>query len=89
MPFNVVNLAAGLVGVRLDRFVIATALGIIPGTIVFASVGAGLEDVLASGGEVDASSFLRAAVVLPLAAVALLALVPVLVRWHRANRGSH
>ena len=80
MPFNVVNLTAGAVGMRLRVFVWATCLGITPATIVFASVGAGLGDVLAEGGRVDAGFLLRPAVMLPLACVALLSLLPILAR---------
>ncbi len=45
-PFWFMNLAPALLGVRLRDFVIATALGIIPGTLAFAFIGAGLDDVL-------------------------------------------
>lgn len=47
-PFWVVNLAPALLGVSLRQYVIATALGIIPGTFAFAFAGAGLDSVLAA-----------------------------------------
>lgn len=47
-PFFLVNLTPALVGVRLAPFVAATAIGIIPATFVFAFVGAGLADAVAS-----------------------------------------
>ncbi len=47
-PFWVVNLAPALLGVSLRQYVIATALGIIPGTFAFAFTGAGLDSVLAA-----------------------------------------
>ena len=50
LPFWLLNLAPALVGMRLAPYTAATFLGIIPGTVVFASIGAGLGDVLASGG---------------------------------------
>jgi uncharacterized membrane protein YdjX (TVP38/TMEM64 family) len=40
-PFWLVNLAPAFLGVRLSTFVIGTAVGIIPGAFVFASVGMG------------------------------------------------
>jgi uncharacterized membrane protein YdjX (TVP38/TMEM64 family) len=46
-PFWIVNLVAALCGVRLKSFVAATALGIIPGTLAFAFLGAGLDSTLA------------------------------------------
>ncbi len=45
-PFFLVNLAPALVGVRVATFIGATAIGIIPATLVFASVGAGLDSVI-------------------------------------------
>ena len=47
-PFWLVNLAPRLSGVRLGPFVAATAIGIIPGAVVFALVGAGLDSVIAA-----------------------------------------
>lgn len=45
-PFWLVNLAPALLGVRLRDYVIATFLGIIPGTFAFALTGVGLDSVL-------------------------------------------
>jgi uncharacterized membrane protein YdjX (TVP38/TMEM64 family) len=45
-PFWLVNLAPALLGVPLRTYVIATFLGIIPGTFAFALTGAGLDSVL-------------------------------------------
>jgi uncharacterized membrane protein YdjX (TVP38/TMEM64 family) len=48
LPFFVVNIAAALLGVPLRTYVIATVVGIIPGTFAFASIGAGLDSVFAN-----------------------------------------
>lgn len=45
VPFAVVNYAAGISAVRLRDFVPATALGIIPGTYVFAALGGSYRDL--------------------------------------------
>ncbi|HEY8564200.1 MAG TPA: VTT domain-containing protein [Beijerinckiaceae bacterium] len=45
-PFWLVNLAAGLVGMRLLTFAGATLAGILPGTLAFAVAGAGLDNVI-------------------------------------------
>lgn len=45
-PFWLINLAPALLGVPLSTYVIATVIGIIPGTFAFASVGAGLDSVI-------------------------------------------
>jgi uncharacterized membrane protein YdjX (TVP38/TMEM64 family) len=95
-PFFLVNLAPALVGVRLSTFIAATALGILPATFVFASVGAGLDSVvqaqasahaacLAAGGadcrlDFDPSAALTPQLIGALVALGLLALVPVVVK---------
>jgi uncharacterized membrane protein YdjX (TVP38/TMEM64 family) len=45
-PFWLVNIAPALANVKLRAFVLATFLGIIPGTFAFAFVGAGLDSVI-------------------------------------------
>ncbi len=40
LPFTAINYAAGLTAVRTRDYLIGTALGIIPGTIAYASLGA-------------------------------------------------
>ena len=47
-PFFAVNAVAGLCGVGFKPFVLATFIGIIPGSIVFAYLGAGLDSVIAA-----------------------------------------
>src|SRR6266481_2802296 len=46
LPFWLVNLVSAVVGVRLRTYVLATFLGIIPGTFVYASLGNGLGEIL-------------------------------------------
>ena len=46
-PFFVVNIASALLGVPLRTYIAGTVIGIIPGTFAFASIGAGLDSVLA------------------------------------------
>jgi uncharacterized membrane protein YdjX (TVP38/TMEM64 family) len=47
-PFWLVNIAPALANVKLRTFVIATVIGIIPGTFAFSFVGAGLDSVIAA-----------------------------------------
>jgi len=47
-PFFVVNLVPALLGVPLRTYVIGTFFGIIPATFAFASIGAGLDSVIAA-----------------------------------------
>jgi uncharacterized membrane protein YdjX (TVP38/TMEM64 family) len=82
-PFWLVNLAPALVGVGLPTFVLATFIGIIPGTFIYASIGNGLGKVVEKP---DPDILLRPGVLVPILALALLALVPVgYRRWRRKS----
>ena len=103
-PFFLVNLVPAFTGVRLATFVGATALGIIPAAIAYAYFGTTLGSVIASQKEAydacvaagnggchvrfSSENVLRPDVVGALVALALLALVPVLVRRLKAARAT-
>jgi len=76
-PFFVVNLVPAFLGVGLKTFFGATMIGIIPGTFVFASVGAGLGSVFERGGDFSPASALTPEVITALVGLAILALIPV------------
>lgn len=84
-PFWLVNLAGAACGMRLRPFAAATVIGIIPGTTVFAAIGAGLGDVLAKGQAPNLMVIFAPQVLLPLLGLAALTLLPV--AW-RAWQGS-
>lgn len=84
-PFFLVNLAAGALGVRARTYVFATALGIIPGTVVYAGLGDGLGAVFDRGTAPDLHLIFAPRILLPLLGLALLALLPVFFR--RSQRG--
>ena len=79
-PFFLVNLAAGLTRIRLTTYIVATAVGIIPGSFVYANAGKQLGTInsvkdIASPGVLGAFLLLG-----------LLALVPVVyTRWTRTS----
>jgi uncharacterized membrane protein YdjX (TVP38/TMEM64 family) len=79
-PFWVVNLAAAVAGIRLSVFVPATLLGIIPATFVMSSIGAGVGAILAEGRTPDLSVLFSSRILLPLLGLAVLSLLPVLLR---------
>jgi uncharacterized membrane protein YdjX (TVP38/TMEM64 family) len=85
-PFWIVNLAAAVVGIRLLVFVPATFLGIIPASFVFSSIGSGVGSVLAEGRTPDLSVLFSARILLPLAGLAVLSLLPALLR---RRSGAH
>jgi uncharacterized membrane protein YdjX (TVP38/TMEM64 family) len=85
-PFWVVNLVPALLGVRLSTFVLATAVGIVPGTFVFATFGAGLGTIFDAGGEVSLGRILTPEIVAGLIGLAVLALIPVALKKLKARR---
>jgi uncharacterized membrane protein YdjX (TVP38/TMEM64 family) len=100
-PFFLINLVAALIGVKLRTFVVATGIGIVPGTFTFAFVGAGLDSViraqaslhhacLAAGAGTCRLDFDARAAVTPellgaLAALGVFALIPVVMKRLRAR----
>ncbi len=88
IPFFVANLLPALVGVPLSRFAISTFLGIIPGGLVFTSVGAGLGEVFARGEAPDLSVIFEPHILLPLLGLSALSLLPVILRKLRGPKGE-
>lgn len=87
-PLFIVNLAAGLLDVRVRDFVLATALGLIPVSLVCASVGVGLRATMAAGGSADPVGamqrlFFSPQVLAPILGLALLGSLPLLMRRFR------
>lgn len=76
-PFWLVNLVPAFLGVGLATFVIGTFVGIIPGSLVFASVGNGLGAVFDQGGTPDLGIIFKPSILGPIVALGLLALVPI------------
>jgi uncharacterized membrane protein YdjX (TVP38/TMEM64 family) len=76
-PFFVVNLVPAFLGVSLATYVLGTFFGIIPGVVVFASVGAGLGSIFDDGKDFSASGILTPQILTALIGLAVLALIPV------------
>ena len=85
MPFWLVNLAAGFVNIPLRTFLAATVLGILPGSLVYSGLGAGLGEVFASGQEPNLRVIFEPHVLLPLVGLGLLSLLPVVLRRFRKS----
>ncbi len=85
VPFWAATVAAALVGMRLRSFAAGTALGILPGTAIFAGIGAGLDAAFSRGAQPDLGAVLSASTVLPLLALAGVALL--LGWWARRRLG--
>ncbi|MCW5746989.1 MAG: TVP38/TMEM64 family protein [Alphaproteobacteria bacterium] len=87
-PFWLVNIAPAVFKVPLRTYALTTFLGIIPGTAVYCSVGAGLGGVLDRSAAPDPGLVFEPQVLLPLLALAALSLVPMLYNRWKARRGE-
>lgn len=85
VPFFVANLIPALVGVSLWRYVMSTFIGIIPGGLVYTSVGAGLGEVFARGETPDLGIIFEPHVLLPILGLAALAFLPVVLKLIRGK----
>ena len=83
VPFFVANLVPALVGVPLSRFAITTFFGIIPGGIVYTSVGAGLGEVFARGETPDLGIIFEPHILFPILGLAALAALPLVLKLFR------
>lgn len=87
-PFFVVNLVPAFVGVSLRTFVITTFIGIIPGGFVYTLFGAGLGAIFDRGDEFSASQAVTPEIVAGLVGLAVLSLLPAVVKIWRAKRAQ-
>jgi len=84
-PFWAINIAAGLIGVKLKNFLIGTLFGIIPGSFVYASIGNAAGAAFDAGEDVSLTGVLtQPAILLPIIGLAALAALPILLK--RVNK---
>jgi len=86
VPFFVANLAPAFLGVRTRTYVWTTFVGIMPGTLVYASVGAGLGEVFARGEQPNLGVIFEWRVLGPLIGLAALSLLPVAIKALRKTK---
>jgi uncharacterized membrane protein YdjX (TVP38/TMEM64 family) len=86
-PFWLVNLVPALFGMRPRAYVLATVLGIIPGSLVFAHLGAGLGAVFDRGEAPDLDVVFEPEILSAIVALAALALLPVAYKRYKARKG--
>ena len=80
VPFFVANLIPAFLGVPLYRFAVSTFLGIIPGSLVYTSVGAGLGEVFARGESPNLGIIFEPHILLPILGLCALSLLPVVIK---------
>lgn len=80
VPFFVANLLPALVGVKFRNFLFTTALGIIPGAIVFTWIGVGLGEVFDRGESPDLSLLWEPQIIGPILGLCVLAALPIAIK---------
>ncbi|WOI52063.1 TVP38/TMEM64 family protein [Parvularcula sp. LCG005] len=80
-PFFAVNIAAGALGVKLRNFALGTLVGILPGSFVYVSIGNAIRQGSATLDDAGIGAvFSEPAVFLPFVGLALLGLIPILIK---------
>lgn len=88
LPFFVMNVLPALIGVRLSVFAASTFFGIMPGGMIYTWVGAGLGEVFARDETPDLGIIFEPHIIGPLAGLAVLSLLPVIVKQFRGKEGK-
>ena len=83
IPFFLANIAPAFLGVRLRNFVLTTFFGIIPGTVVYSSVGAGLGEVFARGETPNLGIIFEWHILGPILGLCALAAMPIVINYFR------
>lgn len=88
-PFFLVNIAPAFFNVKTRDYVLATALGILPGTFAFAWLGEGVGSVLdaakASGSTPSVSQLVTPQITIAFAALAAVAAIPLVIKRIRGK----
>ena len=88
-PFWAVNIVPALTRMPFRQFMGATCLGIIPGTVLYISVGRGFDYILAAGKTPDLGVLTSSKILLPLVGLGALSLLPILVRrWQAVKKAA-
>ncbi len=87
-PFWLVNVAAGLLSIRVSTYVSATLIGIAPVSMIYAGIGSGLGKMFDRGPLPHMHDLIRPELALPLAGLALLSILPILYQRRRALQSA-
>lgn len=87
VPFWLCNIAAGFVPMSVRTYLAATILGIIPSTVIYSSIGAGLDHVFDRGEKPNLGLITDPHVFLPLAGLCLLSMIPLVIHFVKGRRG--
>ena len=81
MPFWLANLALGFIDIPLGVFVLASFLGILPVSLIYAGLGSGLDHMFAHHRRPDLHLVMHTNILVPLIGLAVLSLAPIV--WRR------
>jgi uncharacterized membrane protein YdjX (TVP38/TMEM64 family) len=88
-PFWLVNIVPALLGMNLGAYALGTLIGIIPGAVVYASIGAGFAMLFERGEIPDLGVIFEWRILLPLLGLAVLSLAPIVyTRFKGPQRGG-
>ena len=86
VPFFLANLIPAFLEVPLHRFAVSTFVGIIPGAVVYTSVGSGLGEVFARGETPNLGIIFEPHILLPILGLCALAALPVVIKAVRGRK---
>lgn len=86
IPFFLANLIPAFLGVSLRNFAFTTFFGIMPGSVVYTSVGAGLGDVFARGESPNLGVIFEPQILGPILGLCALAVLPILIKSIRGKK---
>ena len=85
-PFFLINIVPAFLGVTLRTYVLATLLGIIPGSFVFASIGAGLGSVFDMMMKFSLKNAITPEIIIGLVSLSVLSLAPAAYKKIKSRR---
>ena len=84
-PFWAVNIVPALLNMRLSSYILATFIGIIPGTLIYISLGNGLSQLFAQNKTPDLHIISKPSIILPILGLAILSLIPIIYKQWKAK----
>lgn len=88
VPFFAANIIPAMLGVPASRFMISTFLGIIPGAVVYTSIGAGLGQTFDRGETPDLGVVFEPHILLPVLGLCALAALPLVLKLGSKEKGA-
>ena len=76
IPMGLINVAAGMVGMPLRTFALASFLGMLPASLIFAGLGSSLGAVIAQGERLSPDLLLQPRIMAPMIGLAVLSITP-------------